>query len=273
MHPLFIENSTRPLFAIYWPPAGEATPDKAIIHIPAFAEEMNKSRRMVALQARAFADQGYAVLVLDLFGSGDSAGDFGEATWQIWLQNIDAAIAWLTQQGAQSVALWGLRLGALLAMDFANRNPQKIDRLLCWQPVVNGDTFVTQFLRLRVAAAMMDSNAPQERTSDLKLQLLDGQAIEVAGYLLNPDLIKPLIALRADRLDWQAVKEVAIFEVVSGADTPVALGSTQLLASLQEKNIDASLTQVVGNAFWASQEISEALDLIKITGERVEQWL
>lgn len=273
MQPLFIETSAGTLFALYCPPASEIPLDKAIIHIPAFAEEMNKSRRMVALQAQAFAEQGYAVLVLDLFGTGDSAGDFGEATWDIWLQNIDTVIAWLKQQGAQSIALWGLRLGALLAMDFINHNPQEIDRLLCWQPVVNGDTFITQFLRLRVAAAMMDSNAPPEKTSDLKHQLLEGQSIEVAGYLLNADLIKPLIVLRADQLDWPAVKEMAIFEVVSSADNPAALGNTQLLAVLQQKNINASLTTVVGNVFWASQEISEAPDLIKSTSEWAKQWL
>lgn len=271
MQPFFIDSSAGNLFAVYWPPASGIV-TKAIVHVPAFAEEMNKSRRMVALQAKAFAKQGYAVLVLDLFGTGDSVGDFGEATWQIWLQNIDTGIDWLKQQGAQSIALWGLRTGVLLAMDFATCRQQPIERLIAWQPVVNGDVFITQFLRLRVVAAMMDSSAPREKTSDLKRQLLEGQAIEVAGYLLNPDLINPLMALRADRLTGQAVKEMAIFEVVSSVDNPVAIGNTPLLSILQEQNINASLTKVVGEAFWASQEISEAPDLIKITTERVEQW-
>ncbi|TAK65178.1 hydrolase 2, exosortase A system-associated [Methylobacter sp.] len=273
MQPLFIESSAGKLFAIYWPPAGETPLDKAIIHIPAFAEEMNKSRRMVALQAQAFSDQGYAVLVLDLFGTGDSAGDFGVATWQIWLQNIDTAIDWLKQQGVQSVDLWGLRVGALLAMDFASNSKHRIERLIAWQPVLNGDAFITQFLRLRVAAAMMDNNAPREKTSDLKQQLLEGQAIEVAGYLLNPDLIKPVAALRADRLSWQSVNEVAIFELVSSEDSPVLASNMQLLATLQEKNINVSLTKVVGNAFWSSQEISDAPNLIKVNSEKVGQWL
>lgn len=273
MQPLFIESSAGKLFAIYWPPVGEIFLDKAIIHIPAFAEEMNRSRRMVALQAQAFSDQGYAVLVFDLFGTGDSTGDFGEATWEIWLQNIDTAIDWLKQQGAQSIDLWSLRIGALLAMDFAGHNRHRIQRLIAWQPVLNGDTFVTQFLRLRVAAAMMNNNAPREKTSDLKQQLLEGQDVEVAGYLLNSDLIKPLMALRADRLNWQAVNEVAFFEVVAGGDDPGVIGNMQLLAILQEQNINASLARVDGDAFWASQENSEEADLIKITSEWAKQWL
>lgn len=272
MQPLFIPNLSGALFSLYFPPVTKPL-NRAILHVPAFGEEMNKSRRMLALQARAFAEHGYSVLILDLFGTGDSFGDFGEATWDIWLQNIDTAIEWLKQQGANTVTLWGLRTGALLAMDYACGNRQKIDHLLCWQPVLNGDTFVTQFLRLRVAAAIMDTNAPREKTSDLKRQLLEGQALEVAGYWLNPDLIVPLLALRAEKLPLHDLKALAILEVVANEETPVAISNSQFLCKLQETAIEATLTKVVGDSFWATQEISAAPDLVAQTNIRVEQWL
>ncbi|PPD35130.1 MAG: hydrolase 2, exosortase A system-associated [Methylomonas sp.] len=271
MIPFFLESCAGPLFAVYWPPANQSI-KHAVLHVPAFAEEMNKSRRMVALQARAMADQGCAVLVLDLFGTGDSSGDFGEANWAIWLQNIADAVAWLKQQGARTATLWGLRLGALLAMDFVNRHEHSIDRLMLWQPVLNGDTSVTQFLRLRVAAAMMNNNMPKETTSDLKRQLLDGIGVEVAGYRLHPELIKPLIALRADRLSLCTVKEIALFEVLANADTPVSMPVTQFFSALQETPVKVSLTKSVGDSFWANQEITEAQDLIELSCEWVKQW-
>jgi alpha/beta superfamily hydrolase len=56
-----------------------------ILCIHPFAEEMNKSRRMAALQSRALAEAGYTVLQIDLHGCGDSAGDFGEASWPLQL--------------------------------------------------------------------------------------------------------------------------------------------------------------------------------------------
>lgn len=273
MQPLFITDPSGILFCLHFPPVTKPL-NRAILHIPAFGEEMNKSRRIVAMQARAFAEQGYSVLILDLFGTGDSFGDFGEATWGIWLQNIDTAIDWLKRQGvADTIDLWSLRTGALLAMDYASRNPRTVDRLLLWQPVLNGDTFITQFLRLRVAAAIMDNNAPREKTSDLKRQLLDGQVLEVAGYQLNPDLIKPLLALRAEKLPLQDLKEVAVLEVVANEDTPVTMSNSQFLAKLQEDAVKASLTKVVGDAFWGTQEISSVPYLIKLTNSRVEQWL
>lgn len=272
MQPCFLSGQAGPLFALYWTPS-QSKPEQAFLHVPAFAEEMNKSRRMVALQAKALADQGVAVLVLDLFGTGDSGGDFAEASWECWLADVASGVAWLKERGIAQVNLWGLRTGALLALDFAQRNPGEIERLLLWQPVLNGDTFVTQFLRLRVAAAIMNSNMPKEKTSDLKRQLLAGQTIEVAGYLLNPDLIKPLMLLRADCLTLPNVKEVALFEVVANEDTQVSMSSSQFFGMLQEKRIKASLTKIIGDSFWASQEISEAPELIKMSSIQVEQWL
>ena len=272
MKPLFIPAEPGALFGVFYPPLGRA-PNQAILYIPPFAEEMNKSRRMASLQARAFADRGYAVLLLDLFGSGDSHGEFGAASWEIWLDNVAAGIGWLKRQGAEHLILWGLRTGALLALDFASQDRENIERLLCWQPVLNGDTFITQFLRLRVAAAMLDGNAPREKTADLKQQLLAGHGIEVAGYWLRPELVKPLLALRADRLNLQAVREVAVLEVAASEEAPVSLGNSQLLAGLQAQNIGAALTKVAGNQFWTSQEISEAPALLQASNLKVEQWL
>ncbi len=272
MVPFFLETRSGSLFAQHWSPQGVAM-RHAILHVPAFGEEMNKSRRMVALQAKALAEQGYAVLVMDLFGSGDSNGDFGEATWEMWLQNIFDSISWLKQQGAESIILWGLRLGALLAMDFCHKNPGLVDRLLLWQPVLNGDVFITQFLRLRVAAAMMNSALPQEKTSDLKKQLLDGQSLEVAGYALHPDLIRPLIDLKIDGLALQSLIEVVIFEVVAGEEMEPTIVNQQFLLKLQGLGINASLDSVLGDCFWASQEIATVPNLIELTSKKASQWL
>ncbi len=264
MKPFFIPSRTGSLFSIFYPTADKPI-TKAIIHIPAFAEEMNKSRRMVALQARAFAAQGHAVLVLDLFGTGDSAGEFAEATWSVWLQNIAVAVEWLKEQGAESIALWGLRTGALLAMDFADKNQYKIERLIAWQPVLNGDTFITQFLRLRVAAAAMDSNAPQEKTSELKQQLLEGITIEVAGYSLNPDLVAPMLGLQANNLNLTNIKNLALFEVVPSKDRGISMVNAAFIESLQSKNQTASAKAVVDNIFWSTQEIIDAPTLLAET--------
>lgn len=258
----FLHTEGRALFSLYYPAKNNAVAKGFILHIPAFAEEMNKSRRMVTLQAQQFAENGYAVLLLDLFGTGDSSGDFSEATWQHWQRDLSAACLWLQEQGALSVILWGLRTGALLAMDFAAIAPIKIDQVLCWQPVLNGELFIMQFLRLRIAAAMMDKNAPQEKTADLKQQLLNGIAIEVAGYCLNPDLIKPLLTLSANQIDGSNIAHLSLIEMVVSSDKSLSVNNVKFVETWQRKNQAISTMTVVGDPFWAAQEITEIPELI-----------
>jgi hypothetical protein len=91
--PFFLPAGSGERFCIYHAPAGE--PRGTFIYLHPFAEEMNKSRRTAALQSRMFAASGFAVLQIDLFGCGDSSGEFNEARWEIWKE--DAALAFLTQ--------------------------------------------------------------------------------------------------------------------------------------------------------------------------------
>ena len=60
------------LFCLFYP-AQREIPLGSILYVHPFAEEMNKSRRMAALQAHGLAQAGYAVLQVDLRGCGESA--------------------------------------------------------------------------------------------------------------------------------------------------------------------------------------------------------
>jgi len=77
-------------FALLYTPEPATKQRGAVVYVHPFGEELNKSRRMAALQARAMASAGYSVLQIDLLGCGDSTGDFGDATWEAWL--ADCAI-------------------------------------------------------------------------------------------------------------------------------------------------------------------------------------
>jgi len=266
--PFFITGEQGSLFAMHFSPILGST-SKCIIYIPAFAEEMNKSRHMLAMQARAFVDRGYSVLIIDLWGTGDSQGEFSEATWGIWLNDIDAAVKWAQSKGHTSISFLGLRVGALLGMDYLHQYGPHIDRLICWQPVLNGEQFVMQFLRLRVAAAMMDKNAAQEKTSDLKHKLLDGQYVEVSGYQLNPKLVNPMMAIRAEQLNLQTIKQCNVFELTVGSDLDATYTLSKWVKTIEQKEINVSLDVINGSLFWATQEISESSDLIQITSNKL----
>ena len=69
-----------------------------MLYLHPLADEMNKARRMAALQCRALAANGYAALQIDLAGCGDSSGDFANATWSGWLDDSLQAARWLLAQ-------------------------------------------------------------------------------------------------------------------------------------------------------------------------------
>jgi exosortase A-associated hydrolase 2 len=87
----FLDATPGQRFCMYYSVAVDTKIQGAIIYIHPFADEMNMSRRMAALQAKQFAAKGFAVLQIDLLGCGDSSGEFGDARWDIWKEDIALA--------------------------------------------------------------------------------------------------------------------------------------------------------------------------------------
>jgi exosortase A-associated hydrolase 2 len=227
---------------------------------------MNKSRRIAAIQARAFAAIGWGVLQIDLFGCGDSSGEFREARWDIWKQDLAYARRWLENRITAPVSLWGLRLGALLALDFARDEARTIDRIILWQPVISGETFLNQFLRLRTAGELL-STVPEEKstgTAILRKHLERGETLEIAGYELPTDLANAIDGLRAAEL---AIGKSTIhwFEIISEPGRPMTAAGTKITEKWKQMNVDLHIHLVPCQPFWATQEISECPELVSAT--------
>lgn len=260
----FLTGAQGALFALYYfPKQGKC--NKFILHVPAFAEENNCSRHIVDQQCRAFVEQGYSVLVIDLYGTGDSQGDFADATWAHWQQDIVVASQWLHNQGAESITLWGLRTGALLAIQCVNRVQFKVDRLILWQPVLIGEVFVMQFLRLKVIAAMLDHTASKVSTQALKEKIFAGHPVEVAGYQLNPELIQPLLKINALQQESFSVNKVLLIEVSDNDNSDLPAIYKQYMHQLQNNHQDVTIRRVIGDDFWSVHGFTVFPDLISST--------
>ena len=256
--PLFLDGADGPLFCIHYPPAAGRVPRGALLFVPPFAEEMNRARRMVALQARRLADLGFHVLLLDLYGTGDSAGDFGEARWEGWLADVSCAEAWLAQQSGLPVGLWGLRTGCLLAAEYQRQNEENLGNLLFWQPVANGQLFLTQFLRLKIAAAMAagvdGAEAKGPSTKALRQGLLDGETLEIAGYDLSPGVARGLDAARLAKTAPAAGTSVIWLEVGQDEDASVPPASQTVVEAWREAGAEVLAAKVPGPSFWSIEE-------------------
>lgn len=262
LQPEFIEGSTgRLLITCFVPPGGT---HRWLLFVPPFAEEMNKSRRMLSKLGRALAAEGVGFCLPDQFGSGDSAGDFSEATLSIWQQDLQIISRWLSERhGCRQLSIGGLRLGALQALTLSGALPHATD-LILWQPVQKGQQQLTQFLRLRQAAAMMRSG-PGEGIKDLRQRLTSGETLEIAGYRLSSQMADELDAANMSPEALTAKYRIIWLEVSSREQPQLAPVSATTIESWREQGLAIEAEAVSGDGFWQTQEICEAPALIDAT--------
>jgi exosortase A-associated hydrolase 2 len=237
-----------------------------IVYLHPFCEEMNKARRMAARQSRRLAASGYAVLQIDLLGCGDSSGELRDVRWQRWKRDAVDAIGWLKQRVAGPVSLWGLRLGATLAADVARDPGLAVEHLILWQPVGSGELFLTQFLRLRLAAEMLAEGAAQSGVRELRSALARGTPLEIGGYDLPPELAADIDGLRLAQLA-PAARYVHWLEVSAQDEPAIAPASRRTLEAWRARGLEVRAAAVRGEPFWSTLEITECEALLAATEE------
>jgi exosortase A-associated hydrolase 2 len=228
--------------------------------VPAFAEEMNRSRRMVALQARDLAATGIRTVVFDLFGTGDSEGDFGSARWEIWTDDLASIAAWSRASGARRLDVLAVRLGALLAAETEGG----FDSAVLWQPCTSGKTYLRQFLRLRMAEKLINDAAQAETVTSLLARLAAGESLEVAGY----ELAAPLgVAIEARSFDAvpKAFRALRWLDLVAAHGDPPPASTATTLERWKSAGARATSAAVAGDPFWSLQEITVAPRLVEAT--------
>ncbi len=198
LDPFFFDAPDGRLFAVHHRPADPASIRGNVLCVPPFNEEMNRCRSMVALQAQAFSQLGIGTLLLDLHGTGDSAGDYVDARWEVWQKDIRAAIDWLNRQPGRCRGVWGIRLGAILAAETLKSVELPNAAFIAWQPVVEGKQHFTQFLRMRIAAQMERPHLAKETTHSMREQLAAGKPLEVSGYEIHPEFAAAIDRARLD---------------------------------------------------------------------------
>lgn len=231
----------------------------AIVYVHPWAEELNKTRRMAALQARALADAGCTVLQIDLLGCGDSSGEFREASWQAWVDDVTLACRWLSKRVQAPLWLWGLRAGCLLAVQASHALGDSPRFLFC-QPVLQGRVALQQFLRLKTASDMLSGESGGG--TDAVLQRLSaGESVDVAGYELTAPLTSGLAsaALAPPASDGRVVW----LELSSQDDPRLAAASGAVIERWRSAGYDVDARAVKGPSFWQTVEIEEAPTLIE----------
>ncbi|MFC1460891.1 alpha/beta fold hydrolase [Verrucomicrobiota bacterium] len=162
-------------------------PRRAFVFCGPFAEEKNKSQRLLVDLARSLAGNGFVVLRLDYGGTGDSLGEFSEASIQSRKRDILNALEYCREERqASQIGLLGLRLGGTLAAEIADEDPN-ISWLILLSPVADVPEYFRMTLRSKLIKEMLTDGTVSSRRRNIVSHLHD-RAIDFEGFPITPQL-------------------------------------------------------------------------------------
>lgn len=202
MVPVQFGRSDHVMLGVFNPALGRRLRRGAVICNP-WGVEASRAHRSIRALADLLARHGMDVLRFDYFGTGDSAGDGLSGSLEDWVDDARWAVEeLLSTAGVSRVALIGLRLGAYVAAVTASRATDTVDRLVLWDPVVDGADYLTQLQASRrspdAGHGLEDVNSGVEEVSGYPLPAAFQNALRGARLAELPGRDLPtLVALSA----------------------------------------------------------------------------
>lgn len=167
-------------FCVRFEPA-QTPANGTVLCVQPLGDEAAASRRVLAAQAQRLAARGWSTWIVDLYGTGDSAGSSGQASLPAWRADLLRACHLAREACAGPFVLWGLRTGALLAADIAIAQDQLAAAMVFWEPTLAGPEQLGQ----------VDGQAAQSSAADGTPPALERDLGELA---LQP----PMLGAHAD---------------------------------------------------------------------------
>jgi len=177
IEPLFFQSQNGRRLCGVWR-ASTPAPGNCWIICPPFAEEEKSAHRTLVELADSLFAKGDAVLGFAYSGTGDSDGEFENASLTNWCEDILNACEYSRARHPQSaLGLIGLRLGASLAAQVAEQIGA--DNIILIEPILRGRSFLMQLGARKKLRAMMTeeeggSQKAEVRSQDAKFEDLDG---------------------------------------------------------------------------------------------------
>jgi exosortase A-associated hydrolase 2 len=235
---------------VYYHP--DAEPTTGAVLLPPMFEERRSAQRAMAEFCSGLADRGVGVLHPDLCGCGNSGGPLSEASLEAWRDDLDAAFAFLRERsGAGAVHLVGCRLGALLAAWYLDEEPTAAERLLLWNPVASGNSYLSAARKRRLIQDSL-TDAGERPTVD---------PTEVEGQLLSEALFDELAKLDLTKLAKPA--DARVFQC--SFNDKLTLDVQKLLKAWGEDGIPVEC--VVAQPFWNAHTPAGYDELVNAAAE------
>lgn len=140
-----LKDGTRLAARVWLPVDADQSPVPAVLeYIPYRKRDMTAARDWA--NHGYFASHGYAGIRIDVRGTGDSEGLFGEQFAMRYAGDAAEAIAWIAAQPwcSGAVAMFGLSWGAGIGLQTATLRPPALKTIICASGV--DDRYATKYL-------------------------------------------------------------------------------------------------------------------------------
>lgn len=192
MTPFRFGPAARQLYGVYHAPTPARFGGAAVLVCAPLGQEGVRFHRLQRVLADRLSGGGVAVLRFDYFGSGESGGNDDEADLASWQDDILLAHDELRRRSRAAQIAWlGARLGATAALCAIRRAEPGTERLVLWDPVLDGRGYLDELAaaHARALAEMQHRRAPATAPP------IQG---EVLGFGIGDAMLTQIAALRPE---------------------------------------------------------------------------
>ena len=257
IHGQFIDGAAGRILLVTHEPVGRAA--ASVVVFPALADEMNKSRRLVWSLGQQLASRGVRTVVPDVFGTGDSAGEFGDARLETWNDDMRASVAWSRSQCDGPCHALLVRFGACLYAHSAEALSEGgSHRVAAWQPEHSGSAVMRQLLRMKVMSERVTWGRSTKLAALRESLLAEGGETELGGYVFRAPLAS---AIELAEFDWDMLPGDA-----EGRLFDWSRPASESEPSEAEPPV-VETTYVAGQRFWSAVEPADHPELVAATAD------
>jgi len=189
----FFQGQSGKLFGVIHSPRRDNDTKIGVVFCAPMAEEKHESYPTFVHFARKLSEKGFWVLRFDYFGTGDSEGEWEQATLHSRINDTLAAIEQLQSQGLTEVGLLGLRFGGTIACLAASNDESIVSFLILWDPIVNGKGYLLNWLRTYLVMEFVLHRQIQKTRDQIVEDILAGKKVNVEGYLLGKEFFTEVV--------------------------------------------------------------------------------
>jgi exosortase A-associated hydrolase 2 len=220
---------------------------------------------MLALLGQRLASAGVLFVLPDLYGTGDSDGDFEESTWEQWTSNIRSVTEALADYGIARLDVLALRSGVFLIPGLDGSDFPSPEKVVMWSPVQRGAKMIDQILRSKVIKDSTSTDSASVAT--VRNEIRRAGDMEVAGYRMTNNLVASIDGLELSRLRLPRNSAVHWIDVSPVTTDRIPPSVEETKSAWQDRVKAVSYSRVIGPQFWMGPEIDLVPDLLTQTAE------